>query len=272
MHTPLCGHAIGLPEEYVSVAAARNIELVTFTCHIPMNAEYFGGPRIRMSEAQLPDYFELVQRARDRGRELGVEVLCGIEAEIFPDDDIMADMDKTLSRQPFDFVLGSLHHQISRYQMLLDELGLIDDASIIDAYFKQLCEGAASGRYDSIAHPDVIRIYGTVEHFEPREHEVVIRDFLQTTIDNDICIEVNTSGLIKGVHELHPDPLILTWAHEMGAKLTIGSDSHQPSSVGQKYNYVLPLLKAIGFEKLHYHRNRKRIEISIQDALAVVLR
>ena len=36
------------------------------------------------------------------------------------------------------------------------------------------------------------------------------------------------SGLNKGVYEVHPDPIILKWAQEMGCKLTIGSDSHRP--------------------------------------------
>ena len=76
-------------------------------------------------------------------------------------------------------------------------------------------------------------------------------------------MEVNTSGLIKGVYEVHPDPLILDWAAPMGVNLTIGSDAHDPTSVGQLFGDVLPMLKSKGFEKLHYHCEGKRVAVPI---------
>ena len=50
-------------------------------------------------------------------------------------------------------------------------------------------------------------------------------------------------------------------------KLTIGSDSHHPLSVGQHFDTVLPLLYEKGFRDLFYHRQRKRIRIDLADAL-----
>ena len=114
-----------------------------------------------------------------------------------------------------------------------------------------------------MSHPDVIRTYGVVSEFKPAEHEEVIRDFLQAVVDEDICMEVNTSGLTKGDFEVHPDPLILDWASEMGVKLTIGSDSHRPHSVGQFFDTIQPMLRARGFKDLHYFRGRKRIRIDM---------
>ena len=137
----------------------------------------------------------------------------------------------------------------------------------IDSYFRHLKDGAQSGRYDSMSHPDVIRTYGEVRDFFPEDHEEVIRDFLQAVVDEDICMEVNTSGLTKGAFEIHPDPLILDWAAEMGVKLTIGSDSHRPSSVGRFFNWVQPMLREKGFKDLHYFRGRKRHRIDMPGAL-----
>ena len=87
---------------------------------------------------------------------------------------------------------------------------------IIDSYFRHLKDGAESGRYDSMSHPDVIRTYGVVGQFEPAAHEPVIREFLQAVVDADMCMEVNTSGLTKGDFEVHPDPLILAWKPQSG--------------------------------------------------------
>jgi len=84
MHTPLCGHAIGHPEDYVDVACGRGIDLITFTCHIPMDKDDFGGSGIRMGEEQIDEYIELIERTAKYGKSIGVQVLCGIEAEVFP--------------------------------------------------------------------------------------------------------------------------------------------------------------------------------------------
>lgn len=263
MHTTLCGHAIGEPIEYVMTAAEKGIDLITITCHIPMEWEAFGQEGIRMRRDQLDEYVALVKNTAGQAKEMGVEVLCGIEAEVYPDEAHMESMDETLAAHPWDFVLGSLHAQCQSYLTWLANKKVKSDAMRIDSYFRHLKDGAQSGRYDSMSHPDVIRTYGVVNNFNPAEHEEVIRDFLQAVVDEDICMEVNTSGLTKGAYEVHPDPLILDWAGEMGVKLTIGSDSHKPSAVGRFFSWVQPMLREKGFKDLYYFRGRKRQRIDM---------
>ncbi len=265
MHTPFCGHAAGLPIEYVMVAVENGIDLLTFTCHVPMQAPSFGQQGIRMRRDEVDAYVKLVRKTAEAAKPLGVEVLCGIEAEIHPDEEQMEWMDEVLEENDFDFVLGSLHAQCVSYLDWLREYRMVEDATRIDSYFRHLKDGVQSGRYDSIAHPDVIRTYGVVSSFDPAAHEEVIRDFLAAAVEEDICIEVNTSGLTKGAFEVHPDPVILRWACEQGVKLTLGSDAHSPDAVGRHYDTVLPLLRETGFEVVHFHRGRRREAVLIED-------
>ncbi len=258
MHTPLCGHAVGEPEEYVRQAAAQGIDLITFTCHVPMLEEGFSQKGIRMKDTELPLYVNMVERARELGEELGVRVLCGIEAEIYPDEGMMKRMDATIARHDFDFVLGSLHASLPIYRDWLKQHGKFTDYDIVEDYFTLLTEAIPTKRYDSFAHPDVIRMYGVVKKFEPAKHEASIRKFLQTAYDYDQCLEVNTSGLTKGDFTLHPDPIILDWATEIGNRFTIGSDSHRPESVGQKFKEVFALLECKGIKTLDYYVGRQR--------------
>lgn len=267
MHTYLCGHAQGRPEEYVTKALEQGLELVTFTCHIPIEGPGFLQEGIRMNKSQLPVYREMVLRAKNYGESLGLQVLYGIEAEVFPEAEYLDSMKQTLNEEPFDFVLGSLHHQLPIFRRWLVENGFIKDPEIIEAYFRALANGAASGLYHSMSHPDVIRIYGTVNSFEPEEYKPVIMTFLEALVEHDVCMEVNTSGLIKGVYKLHPDPRILDWAQDLGVRLTLGSDSHRPSQVGQFFPEVLSLLRSKGFNNLYYHRAGKRIEVPIGEML-----
>ena len=263
MHTPFCGHAEGSPIEYAKHAADRGIDVITFTCHIPMEWEAFGQTGTRMRHDQIEDYRALVNDAAAEAKALGVEILCGIEAEVYPDEAHMKPMEKILESYEWDFVLGSLHAQCRSYLHWLKSNKAKTDKMRIENYFRHLGEGVRSRRYDSMSHPDVIRTYGVVNEFEPAEYESVIREFLKALVEEDVCMEVNTSGLIKGAYEVHPDPLILNWASEMGVKLTIGSDSHQPDTVGRFFETVQPMLLKKGFKDLHYFRGRKRVRIDM---------
>jgi len=269
MHTPLCGHAIGEPIAYAAAASAQGIDLITFTCHIPMEWEAFGQAGIRMGVDDLVTYRAMIEATAQEAKGLGVEVLCGIEAEVFPDEEHMKPMDEILEGFEWDFVLGSLHAQCRAYIIWLEENKMNRDPMKIDSYFRHLRDGVQSGRYDSMSHPDVIRTYGVVRKFEPADHEDVIRDFLAAIIEEDICMEINTSGLTKGAFEVHPDPLILEWAAEMGVKLTMGSDSHRPESVGQNFTSIQPMLRGMGFNDLHYFRKRVRQRIDMPGSALV---
>lgn len=264
MHTPLCGHAHGDPCEYVDSAAAQGISLITFTCHIPMREERFAQEGIRMRPTDIPWYRALVDEARDHGRRLGVEVLYGIEAEVYPDEAVMQDMEVLLKSEPFDFVLGSLHHMLPAFREWLAVNDFVTDAEKVAAYFQCLGQGAASGRYHSLSHPDVIRIYGTLDkRFNPREHEAAITEFLDVVADSGTCLEINTSGLIKGDFEVHPDPVIMEWALARDIPFTIGSDSHNPQMVGQHFEEVLAQFGALGLRRLHYFRKGERVAVDL---------
>jgi histidinol-phosphatase (PHP family) len=264
MHTPLCGHAVGAPKDYVDAAAARGLTLITFTCHIPMDDEAFCHAGIRMARAELPRYRDIVAEARAHGAALGVEVLYGIEAEIHPDPRAMAAMDETLAAEPFDFVLGSLHANLPAFRRWLADNGMDSDARKVAGYFQCLAEGAASGRYHSLAHPDVVRLYGTLEApFDPRAHAQVIRDFLDVAAASGACLEINTSGLIKEHPEIHPHPLMLEWALARGIPFTIGSDSHTPRRVGDPFEDVIAACRPLGLDRLHYFKGGKRVTVAL---------
>jgi histidinol-phosphatase (PHP family) len=264
MHTPLCGHAIGNPVDHVDAAAANGLTLITFTCHIPMREERFAQSGIRMAHADLPRYRAMIDEAREHGKTRGVEVLFGIEAEIHPDEDAMRHMEETLEAESFDFVLGSLHHMLPAFRQYLEENNWTRDADKIRAYFACLARGAASGRYHSLSHPDVIRIYGSLDGpFVPAEHKAVITDALDAIAAAGVCMEINTSGLIKGDFVVHPDPEIMEWALERKIPFTIGSDSHSPQMVGQFFDEVIPQFKEIGLTELNYFKQGRRQTVQI---------
>lgn len=263
IHTPLCGHAVGKPNEYVWSAARKGIDLITFTCHIAMAEEGFGQRGKRMTFANLTRYREFVRQASTLGDHLGVRVLFGIEAEIFPCEKILRGMDDILNNYHFDFVLGALHHQLPAFREWLKNKGIKSDRDIIDTYFTTLTVAVASGRYHSIAHLDLIQIYNTVPPFDPTKYERTIRKFLCAASENGVCLEINTSGWAKDVKEMHPAPIILQWAHEESNELTLGSDAHRPELVGRFFPKALNTARGLGFEHICYFYAGRKIQIPI---------
>lgn len=265
MHTPLCGHAFGKPEEFVEAAADRGLSLITITCHTPMGDEkLFRGRGIRMRRDQLPEYRAFVEQARRHGEHFGVEVLYGIEAEIYPDEEKLREMDDILASEPFDFVLGSLHQQLNGYRQRWQDAGATTDADRIRIYFEDLAQGAQTGRYHSLAHPDIVRSYGGIEGaFDPVEHEEVIRAFLAVVQASGVCLEINTSGLHKEQFEIHPHPTLLTWVAEAGIPITLGSDAHNPGRVGDFFEEVTERLRGLGFEEVQVFRGGERQAVGL---------
>ncbi len=265
VHTPLCGHASGDPVEYVRAAAERGITILGFACHCPMTSDEFGGPRIRMGFDQIGEYRRIVRDAADLGQTLGVEVLCGIEAEYFPEPTELVAMDAMLAREPFDFVLGSVHPHLAIYKRWFAEHGIDNDAQRQRVFWRHLAEAARCGRYDAITHPDVVRCHGTIEHYDPHAHEDDIAAFCDALDEAGLCMEINTSGLFRPFGMVHPHPLILRHAAERQLPLVIGSDAHQPDRVGSGYDQVEPLLIEHGWSSMHVFRRRRHYPVKVKN-------
>ena len=259
LYIPLHFDRVDPLEQFIDTAAEKGISPITFLCHLPVEQELFEGPL-----PPLNPYIERVQEAASYAEKREVVVLLGVEVEISPEKKVMEQMDVTLNSYPFDFILGSLHPHFKAYEQWLQTHGITDDFSRVEMYFRYLEKAVATRRYHSISHPDLICRY-TTKRFDPAEHEGIIRQFLLSTLIERICIEINTSGLNTGAYEVHPDPLILEWAAEMGVGITLGSGAQKPDQIGQSFEEVIPLLRTKGFQYIDFYRRRRRCRIPLSD-------
>ena len=104
MHTPLCGHASGQPEEYANHALKMGLKEIGFSDHAPFVVREL--PGITMKVNELPLYHKMIEdvRARFKGR-LGSRI--GIEADFIPGYE--AKTKAMLEAYPYDYVIGSVH-------------------------------------------------------------------------------------------------------------------------------------------------------------------
>lgn len=257
-HTPLCKHADGWPDEYALVAEKRGLKGLIVTCHNPMPDGFSAS--VRMAEDEFEGYVELVSRTREQflGR---VDVRLGLEADYFEG---MEDyLERQLQSANFNFVLGSVHPQISEWRERYWQDDLVE---VQRTYFHLLAKTAETKLFDSISHPDLIKNF-TSSSWDP---EIIMPDIcrsLDRIAQTGVAMELNTSGVNKTISEMNPMPKMLEEIAARGIPITLGSDAHVPDRVADGYETGLNLLKESGFSHVSYFLERQRHELLIEDAL-----
>lgn len=259
MHTPLCKHAWGEPEEYAQQALKAGLKGIIFTCHCPMPDGFW--PTVRMSESEFDTYVALVQRAADafKGK---LDIRLGIESEYFPGyEDYIRSLHQ---RAEFHYVLGAVHWQAKEYLNKF-ETGTIENFR--RTYFDHLAKSAESGLYDCLAHPDLVKNYHPDSWCF-----AIVKNSAAAALDRiaatGVAMELNTSGLNKSYSEMNPGDEMLSMMAERKIPVVIGSDAHRSVRVGEHFVTALNKLTEAGYEKVSYFLNRQRIDLKITDVLA----
>ena len=83
-------------------------------------------------------------------------------------------------------------------------------------YFETLAEAARSGLYDIMAHPDLVKVWGSARPLPERDPRRYYEPAVEAMLDAGVAIEVSTAGLRKPVGELYPAPALLEMAVDAG--------------------------------------------------------
>lgn len=257
MHTPLCRHAKGEPEEYAAIAARRGLKGIIITCHNPLPDGLAQGSRMYIE--QWNEYLALIQRASQSSE---VEVLLGLEADFMPG--LEPFLKVQLASADFHHVLGSVHPQIGEYR---ERFYSGDDFAYQKQYFEHLAEAAETGLFDTLSHPDLVK------NIEPEEWQIErlwpsIEAALDRIAATGMAMELNTSGLNKSIQEMNPFPAMLGAMRERNIPVVIGADAHIPERVAANYEDALDLLEAAGYQNISFFLERKRQEVPIAEARA----
>lgn len=253
IHTHLCGHANGDPDEYTSNALKNGIQEICFTDHAPDPDGY--DPGNRMSIDKFPEYRNIVASAKDNNPEL--TILYGVEADYYPGCERF--LNPWLKENDFDLVLGSVHYIKEWGFDNPAEKKVWESVNINNAwsdYFSLIGKLADSSMYDIIGHLDLPKKFG----HRPPDDELssLASSALDKIAQANMSIELNTSGLRKPAKEIYPSLLLLKMARKRNISICFGSDSHSPIHVGCDFNKALKLAKEAGYSECARYRKRKK--------------
>jgi histidinol-phosphatase (PHP family) len=256
IHTARCGHARGEMAAYVEQAIRSGLPEMGFSDHIFLYwlpAEN-RDPELAMSEAEFDQYVEDVLQLRASYPEIAIRL--AVEADFIPGEE--ATLTSILDRYPWDYVLGSVHFigkwgmDDSRYLSAYDAW---DIDELYEHYFSLVLRAAESGRFDTMAHLDLVKKFG---HRPRKDTADLYARVAQGLAAAGVAIEVNTAGLHKPVGELYPCLDLLTACRKAGVPVTLGSDAHAPEEVARDFPRALDHLRAAGYQRILAYQGRRR--------------
>ncbi len=252
MHTPLCGHAIGLPCEYVECAIKLGLKEIGFSDHAPLVSHSM--PTVTMNKEQLPFYLRMIEDVRRRYSKK-IKIKIGLEADFLPGYE--SKTKEILAGYPYDFVIGSVHFIKSwgfDDPSEREQWSKQDVNQVYRDYFDLLRQSARSRLFDVMGHVDLVKKFGN------RPSEDMTDEIVKTARvfkESGVIVEINTSGLRKSVREIYPSLDYLKIYSAAKVPLTFGSDAHDPKDVGRDFNKGLALAKAAGYKEYVVFKKRK---------------
>lgn len=194
-----------------------------------------------------------------------IKVLCGVEL-----GEPMHDMNCTeeaLSYGNYDFILASVHNLKNTEDFYFLDYNNLDIDKIMNLYFDELAETATFKNFDSLAHLTYPLRYikeKTGQIPDLSKYRNSIDNIYKILISNNKALEINVSGLFKGLDSTLPDETEIRRFHELGGKyITIGSDAHNTQFLGKGIEQGMALAKNCGFTHYTIFQNRKPVLIKL---------
>src|SRR5215210_718192 len=151
-------HTVEAVERFVEVAAEREIDEIGFSEHVYYFEEtrsLWSAPELERCRYPLEPYAEAIIEAKQRG----LPVKLGLEVDYIPGRE--EETREILSPYPWDYLTGSIH--FIGEERIDSEPSLVKRVGAEEAwrrYYETLALAASSGLFDTLAHPDLVKMYG----------------------------------------------------------------------------------------------------------------
>ena len=256
MHTPRCNHAVGDVLAYAQHAVDCGLREIGMSDHSPMPNGFDAA--WRMAWAELPDYLQEIEDAKQHMQgQLTIRV--GLEADFHPGTE--KEVATMIETHDWDYVMGSVHYIDDWGFDNPDEVARWDAMDVADAYiayFELVAASAATGMFDVIGHPDLIKKFGHRVQGWHAGVDAAESLMLDAVADTGVALEISSAGLRKPVAEIYPHERIVEKAVARGVPFAFGSDAHAPTEVGYGMDACLDVLTHYGVQEIASFKQRER--------------
>lgn len=217
-------------------------------------------------QKMLPTYVSEIKELQENQQD--VKVLFGMEIDwIEKEFDFVK---KTREMYDFDYCIGGLHF-LGTWGFDSDPkdwevLSYAQKSIFFEAYYLTMQKMIESELFNTIAHPDLIKIFAIDDFKKWRSDEKnleLIRTTLKKAKEHNVAMEVSTAGLRKPCKEIYPCEEIMRIAKELNLAITLGSDGHCVNSICAYFDELEKYIKHFGFTSYVYFEKGKTITVPL---------
>lgn len=239
-------------EELCKSAIEKNIKYLAITDHCDIDGKDLDVDAL--CSEQYAQVSRVKKEYKDRLNVLrGLEIGQGIYRKELTE--------KILNQYDYDFVLGSLHNLDNMEDFFFIDYKQYDVYELLNQYFDGLLELSRWGEFDSLAHLTYPLRYIVARekiNVDMTKYADVIDAIFETLAKNNKALEINTSGLFMPMNDTLPNISFIKRFKQLGGEyVTIGSDSHYASKIGQGIDRGYKIAYDSGFRYITVFENRQ---------------
>ena len=251
-HTTFCDGK-NTPEEMVQAALQKGFVALGFTMHSDSPFD----PHYTITPQTVKGYLAEIRRLKEVYRDR-ITLYLGVEKDFY----------SHIDRQEYDYIIGSNHYMLDsatgvyhvidwmppEFQACLDQTFHGDVMALVQAYYDNIVQLVQQERPEIIGHLDLLRRCNVRGHFFDEE-DPAYRRIACTAVERIAQVggifEVNTGGVYGGYLDTpYPSRFLLRHILEVGAPVTITSDSHCTESLDFYFPQAAQMLREIGFTQV----------------------
>ena len=208
----------------------------------------------------MDEYVDLLQSAA----RIGLPIKVGIEMDYIDGKESV--IERIVKGYPWDFVLGSVHW-IGDWGFDLPAMASEWDKRSTDQayrdYFRLLGQAVQTGFFDSMSHPDLIKVMGNMPDRDISDLYEAFAE--QVSRQEGLCVEISSAGIRKPVGRIYPERPLLEACAQYGIPITTASDAHVVEDIGKDFDQVSALARSCGYGEAMSFTHRRAEPVLLEE-------
>lgn len=248
LHTSFSGDSTAPMEDMILKGIALGLTAMCFTEHMDMDYVYptpeDEGTFELNTDSYLYDFIKYKEKYADK-----IRLLFGVELGVQPH--LRKALALYAKSYDFDFIIASSHLCNRKDPYYPDFYEGRSDEEAYREYFLSILDNLNTfDNFDVYGHLDYVVRYGKTKDadYSYEQYKDIIDKILETLIEKEKGLEVNTGAIGYRLRDLTPCTGILKRYRELGGEIiTIGSDAHEPSAIARGFDRAAEVLTSCGF-------------------------
>ncbi|QLG47437.1 PHP domain-containing protein [Natrinema halophilum] len=175
-----------------------------------------------------------------------LEIYDAVEMDYDPRDE--AAIEEFLLEAGFDYAIGSVHDVDGRNVQITAHFTEMTEAErdgVVDDYFEKLIALVESELFGIAAHADLLE---RTPPLRGRATEEQYHRVARAFADSRTVPEINAGRALTDADVVHPSDPFLSVLREHDVAVTVGTDSHRPSDIPERADFLAEFVEEAGLE------------------------